>query len=94
MPSDSVTVCPDQWDKPYFNPTQQCSAYDNCRVSWDPTHEGTWKEVKKYPHVAGQFIWTGFYYLGEPIPYWWPSRSSFFGIIDLAGFPKDVYYMY
>jgi len=44
--------------------------------------------------VAGQFIWTGFDYLGEPTPYWWPSRSSYFGIIDLAGFPKDVYYMY
>ena len=36
----------------------------------------------------------GFDYLGEPTPYWWPSRSSFFGIVDLAGFPKDVYYMY
>ena len=40
------------------------------------------------------FIWTGFDYLGEPTPYEWPSRSSYFGIIDLAGFPKDVYYMY
>ena len=40
------------------------------------------------------FIWTGFDYLGEPTPYWWPSRSSFFGIVDLAGIPKDVYYMY
>jgi beta-galactosidase len=40
------------------------------------------------------FIWTGFDYLGEPTPYSWPSRSSYFGIVDLAGFPKDVYYMY
>ena len=40
------------------------------------------------------FIWTGFDYLGEPTPYEWPSRSSYFGILDLAGFPKDVYYMY
>lgn len=40
------------------------------------------------------FIWTGFDYLGEPTPYWWPSRSSFFGIVDLAGIPKDIYYMY
>jgi beta-galactosidase len=52
------------------------------------------KIVDKYDHIAGQFIWTGFDYLGEPTPYWWPSRSSFFGIIDLAGFPKDVYYLY
>jgi len=40
------------------------------------------------------FIWTGFDYIGEPTPYVWPSRSSYFGIVDLAGFPKDVYYMY
>src|SRR5690606_21831539 len=40
------------------------------------------------------YIWTGFDYLGEPTPYTWPSRSSYFGIIDLAGFPKDVYYLY
>jgi beta-galactosidase len=40
------------------------------------------------------FIWTGFDYLGEPTPYWWPARSSYFGIIDLAGFPKDVYWFY
>jgi len=50
--------------------------------------------IKKYGYLSGQFIWTGFDYLGEPTPYWWPSRSSYFGIIDLAGFPKDVYYMY
>ena len=94
MPSDSVSICPDQWDKPYSNPSQQCSAYDNSRAPWGTTHEGTLKVVKKYDHVAGQFIWTGFDYLGEPTPYWWLSRSSYFGIIDLAGFPKDVYYMY
>ena len=40
------------------------------------------------------YIWTGFDYLGEPTPYWWPARSSYFGIIDLAGFPKDAFYMY
>jgi len=94
MPSDSVIVCPKSWDVPYTNPSQKCSAYDNCRAPWGSTHEATWKIVKKYDHVAGQFIWTGFDYLGEPTPYWWPSRSSYFGIIDLAGFPKDVYYMY
>jgi len=94
MPSDSMNIWPERWDKPFSNPLQQCSAYDNSHVPWGTTHEETWKIVKKYGHIAGQYIWTGFDYLGEPTPYWWPSRSSFFGIVDLAGFPKDVYYMY
>jgi len=94
MPSDSMNIWPERWDKPFSNPLQKCSAYDNSHAPWGSTHEATWKVVKKYDHIAGQFIWTGFDYLGEPTPYWWPSRSSYFGIIDLAGFPKDVYYMY
>ncbi|MBP1676652.1 MAG: Beta-galactosidase [Bacteroidetes bacterium] len=93
-PSDQITICPESWDKPYTNPTQKCSAYDNCRAPWGATHESNLKIIKKYPHISGQFIWTGFDYLGEPTPYWWPSRSSYFGIVDLAGFPKDIYYMY
>jgi beta-galactosidase len=44
--------------------------------------------------MSGMFIWTGFDYLGEPTPYGWPSRSSYFGVVDLAGFPKDTYFMY
>ena len=44
--------------------------------------------------MAGEFVWTGFDYIGEPTPYRWPSRSSYFGIVDLAGFPKDRYYFY
>ena len=44
--------------------------------------------------MCGQFVWTGFDYIGEPTPYNFPARSSYFGIIDLAGFPKDVYYLY
>jgi beta-galactosidase len=70
------------------------SAYDNVSTPWGSTHEETWKIVKKYDYLSGQFIWTGFDYLGEPTPYSWPARSSYFGIIDLAGFPKDIYYMY
>jgi beta-galactosidase len=50
--------------------------------------------VKNAPWTAGEFVWTGFDYIGEPTPYGWPSRSSCFGIIDLAGFPKDRYYLY
>ena len=50
--------------------------------------------IKKYKFLSGMFIWTGFDYLGEPTPYSWPARSSYFGIIDLCGFPKDAYYLY
>jgi beta-galactosidase len=71
-----------------------CSAYDNCSAPWGSTHEETWKLIKKYDFISGQYIWTGFDYLGEPTPYSWPARSSYFGIVDLAGFPKDAYYMY
>lgn len=97
QPSDTLFVWPHRGPSqglPHGNPEQQCPAYDNCHVPWGSTHEESWKIVKKYPHIAGTYIWTGFDYLGEPTPYWWPSRSSYFGIIDLAGFPKDIYYMY
>ncbi|MCC8198976.1 MAG: DUF4982 domain-containing protein [Tannerellaceae bacterium] len=94
MPSDHMFIRPDSWDKPFDLPIHMCSSYDNCHVPWGSTHEVSWKEVKKYSFVSGLFIWTGFDYLGEPTPFGWPSRSSFFGIVDLAGFPKDVYYMY
>lgn len=70
------------------------SAYDNVSAYWGSTHEETLKEAKKYDHVSGIFVWTGFDYLGEPLPYPWPARSSYFGIVDLAGFPKDSYYLY
>jgi len=94
MPSDSIYVWPVRWDIPFDRPVHQCSAYDNCHVPWGSTHEKSWDIVKNSDHISGMYIWTGFDYLGEPTPYWWPSRSSYFGIIDLAGFPKDVYYMY
>jgi beta-galactosidase len=71
-----------------------CSAYDNMHASWSSTHEETWDVVKYNAFVGGQFIWTGFDYIGEPTPYGFPARSSYFGVIDLAGFPKDSYYMY
>ena len=95
MPSDSIRRWPKRWDKPFTgNPDLTCSSYDNCSVPWGSTHEETWKVIKKYDFLSGMFIWTGFDYLGEPTPYTWPARSSYFGIIDLAGFPKDAYYMY
>ncbi|NVM66064.1 beta-galactosidase [Mucilaginibacter sp. SG538B] len=94
MPSDSIRVWPPSYDKPFVREGNNVSAYDNTRPPWGSTHEMTWKVMKKYDFLSGMFIWTGFDYLGEPTPYSWPSRSSYFGIIDLAGFPKDVYYMY
>ncbi|HMM01767.1 MULTISPECIES: sugar-binding domain-containing protein [unclassified Dysgonomonas] len=94
MPSDSMNIWPERWDKPFDRPIHHCSSYDNCHVPWGTTHEDTWRLVKKYDHISGVYLWTGFDYLGEPTPFWWPSRSSYFGIIDLAGFRKDIYYMY
>ncbi|MFD2596250.1 glycoside hydrolase family 2 TIM barrel-domain containing protein [Sphingobacterium griseoflavum] len=70
------------------------SAYDNVAAYWGTSHERAWLEVKKRDFLAGIFVWTGFDYLGEPVPYPYPARSSYYGIVDLAGFPKDVYYMY
>lgn len=93
MPSDSIR----RWNGKkgqQMNADFTVSAYDNVSVPWGNTHEEVWKVFKKYDFLSGMFIWTGFDYLGEPTPYPWPARSSYFGIIDLAGFPKDVYYMY
>ena len=94
MPSDSIYRAPKQWWLPYTDPTYMCSAYDHMSASWGSTHEETWDVVKHTPYVGGQYIWTGWDYIGEPTPYGFPARSSYFGIIDLAGFPKDSYYMY
>lgn len=94
MPASKVTVCPDRWDKSYTDPSFACSAYDNCHVPWGNTHEESLKLIRDHDFISGQYIWTGFDYIGEPTPYGWPARSSYFGIIDLAGFPKDAYYLY
>ncbi len=91
---DTIIMVPERWDIPYTHPSMMCSAYDNMHTPWSSTHEQTWNVVKHTPYCFGQFIWTGFDYIGEPTPYQFPARSSYFGIIDLAGMPKDVYYMY
>ena len=72
----------------------QCSSYDNSVVSWGTSAEGSWSSVNTRAFLAGEFIWTGFDYIGEPTPYTWPSKSSYFGAIDTAGFPKDIFYFY
>jgi beta-galactosidase len=72
----------------------QCSSYDNSVVSWGTSAEGSWSSVNTRAFIAGEFIWTGFDYIGEPTPYGWPAKSSYFGAIDTAGFPKDIFYFY
>lgn len=96
IPFDTIRRWPSRWDLPFDggNKEHTISAYDHVSAPWGSTHEETWKYIKKYPYLSGEFIWTGFDYIGEPTPFSWPSRSSYFGIVDLAGFPKDVYYMY
>ena len=94
MPSDQDHAWPSCWDRPHEDSTFMCSAYDNCHAPWSSTHEKNLQYVKNLDYIAGQFIWTGFDYLGEPTPYGWPARSSYFGIVDLAGFPKDAYWLY
>ena len=93
MPSDSLYRWP-TYKRPFTEPSFMCSSYDNCCAYWGSTHEETWDVVKHTPYCAGQFIWTGFDYIGEPTPFNFPARSSYFGLVDLAGFPKDTYYMY
>lgn len=98
MPSDSMFVWPirdkNQDRTAYENANLLCSSYDNCHVPWGSNHETGMRYVKNNDFISGQFVWTGFDYIGEPTPFTFPARSSYFGIIDLAGFPKDIYYMY
>ncbi|MGL5380456.1 glycoside hydrolase family 2 TIM barrel-domain containing protein, partial [Clostridium sp.] len=74
----------------------QQSSYDNDYVGWGKTAEDSWKIDRDREYVQGQYIWTGFDYIGEPTPYInkFPSKSSYFGAIDTAGFEKDAFYFY
>ncbi|MDY5417120.1 MAG: glycoside hydrolase family 2 TIM barrel-domain containing protein [Sodaliphilus sp.] len=74
----------------------QCSGYDVEHCWWSNLPDDDWKMQDDYNWVTGEFVWTGFDYLGEPTPYdkYWPSRSSYFGIVDLAGLPKDRFFLY
>jgi len=97
QPSDSVAVYFTPYDttqgqKP--NRNYRISSYDDRRASWGSLHEESLRIFERYPFLSGMFIWSGIDYLGEPTPYEWPTRSSYFGVVDLAGFPKDSYYLY
>lgn len=94
----------EKYDK---HPSLQVSSYDNQSPSWAYPPDVEFHFQDSLPNILGEFVWTGFDYLGEPTPYggkdnlthgsWetdWPSRSSYFGAVDLAGFPKDRFYLY
>jgi len=89
------------------HPSLQVTSYDLIGPPWAYPPDVEFMQLAKYPQVLGEFIWTGFDYLGEPTPYggkdnstngyWnadWPARSSYFGCVDLCGFPKDRFYLY
>jgi len=75
-------------------PNFQVSSYDTWHPGWAYSAETDLLNLKNAPWMAGEFVWTGFDYIGEPTPYEWPSRSSYFGMLDLCGFPKDRFYIY
>ncbi len=81
----------------------QLTSYDIISPPWAQLPDRELAEQDRFPNILGEFVWTGFDYLGEPTPYFlgvgspdrdWPARSSYFGTVDLAGFPKDRYYLY
>ncbi|MGE5801732.1 MAG: glycoside hydrolase family 2 TIM barrel-domain containing protein [Gemmatimonadota bacterium] len=97
QPSDSVAdyYWPYEKDKGPRPPTNgRLSAYDNSHAFWGSLHEESLRLFERYPFLSGIFLWQGIDYLGEPTPYEWPARSSYFGAVDLAGFPKDPFYLY
>ena len=97
QPSDSITVYYTPYEKnrgPQPPKNGRLSSYDNSRAFWGSLHEESLRLFERYPFLSGMFIWQGIDYLGEPTPYEWPARSSYFGAVDLAGFPKDPFYLY
>ncbi|HMC53999.1 MAG TPA: glycoside hydrolase family 2 TIM barrel-domain containing protein, partial [Gemmatimonadaceae bacterium] len=97
QPSDSVASYETPYNKnsgPQPPADGHVSAYDHRYAFWGSLHETSLKLFEKYDFLSGIFVWQGIDYLGEPTPYEWPARSSYFGIVDLAGFPKDPYYLY
>jgi beta-galactosidase len=70
------------------------TAYDNNAVGWGETAEAWWQFYLARPWSSGGFCWTGFDYRGEPTPYGWPCINSHFGVMDMCGFPKDIFYYY
>jgi beta-galactosidase len=70
------------------------ASYDDDFAQWGSSHRDGWDAIQRRDYLAGGFVWTGFDYRGEPTPHAWPSVTSFFGIMDLNGFPKTAYYIH
>jgi beta-galactosidase len=97
QPSDSVAVYYTPYEKnrgPQPPNNGRISSYDNRHAFWGSLHEVSLRLFERHAFLSGMFIWQGIDYLGEPTPYEWPARSSYFGVVDLAGFPKDPFYLY
>lgn len=94
--SRGVYKFPVEWGQAKEDKDGQCSSYDVEWCLWSNLPEQDFMAMDDKPYTIGQFVWTGYDYLGEPTPFdaYWPSRSSYFGIMDLAGLPKDRYYLY
>ena len=94
--SRGVYKFPVKWGVAPEDKDGQCTSYDTQWCLWSNLPEQDFMAMEDKPYTIGQFVWTGYDYLGEPTPYdeYWPSRSSYFGIMDLAGLPKDRYYLY
>jgi len=94
--SRGIYKFPVQEYKGHAHPDGQCSSYDVEACPWSNLPDDDWKWQDDEPWVIGEFVWTGFDYLGEPTPYdeYAPARSSYFGIFDLAGLPKDRFWLY
>src|SRR6266480_298696 len=97
QPSDSIASYATPYVKdsgPQPNKNYRLSSYDDRKAFWGSLHEESLRLFERYPFLSGMFIWQGIDYLGEPTPYEWHARSSYFGVVDLAGFPKDPFYLY
>ncbi|WP_168205410.1 glycoside hydrolase family 2 TIM barrel-domain containing protein [Bythopirellula goksoeyrii] len=94
LSSRGFYALPLAYTKTDYNPGLQVSSYDLNAAAWSDIPEVEFDLMKKDPFVAGEFVWTGFDYLGEPTPYSHEAKSSYFGIVDLCGIPKDRYWLY
>ena len=96
LPSDEILRWPRKWRRQFLRrkPDLRCSSYDNSTAPWGAHTKKHGKSSRTTDFFSGMFIWTGWDYIGEPTPFPWPAVSSYFGIIDLAGFPKDALCLY
>lgn len=94
---DSTQFLPENLQQHYADTTGThwtISAYDRYATPWGMTHEAALQSIQNKPFISGSFVWTGFDYMGGSLPFPFPARSAYSGIIDLAGLHKDVYFMY